>query len=153
MPIWRILKATEIRLELRLEDLERSRFADSVGSDESKNFAGTRRWQSMELERVGVVSMDRLRLQVRRQVDNLNRFERTLLDADTATDTERLVNLGRLVRRRHFDTQLSHSNHGTCFFAFLAALFRLALVQVDNSDSSLLRLKENENQEANNENT
>jgi len=140
LPIWRILKSTEIRLELGLEDLQRSRLSDSIRSYKPEDFAGTRRWQAMELERVGVVSMNRLGLQVRWQVDNLNRFKGTLLHADTTTNTKRFVNLRRLVGSCNFDTKLSHSNDGTCFLALLTTLLRLALVQVDNGDSSLLHL-------------
>ena len=85
--------------------------------------------------------MNSFRLQVRWQVDDLNRFKGALLHAYTATDAERFIDLRRLVSWSHFDTQLSHSNDGACFFTLLAALLRFALVKVDDSDTRLLRLK------------
>ena len=46
----------------------------------------------MEFERVGRITVNGLRFQVGRQVDNLNGLEGTLLHTDTATNAKRFVN-------------------------------------------------------------
>ena len=60
---------------------------------------GSRDRQSVQLERVGRVAMGGLLLQVARQVDDGDRLEGTLLDADAATDAELLRDGGNLVIR------------------------------------------------------
>ena len=52
-----------------------------------------------------------LLLQVARQVDDGDRLEGALLDADAAADAELLRDGGDLVIRRHLDAELAHSNN------------------------------------------
>ena len=70
-----------------------------------------RHWQSVQLEGVGRVAMRCLLLQVARQVDDGDRLEWTLLDADAAADAKLLRDGGDLVIRRHLDAELAHSNN------------------------------------------
>ena len=65
----------------------------------------------MQLEGVGRVAMGGLLLQVTGQVDDGDRLEGTLLDADAATDAELLRDGGNLVIRRHLDAKFAHSNN------------------------------------------
>ena len=65
----------------------------------------------MQLEGVGRVAMRCLLLQVARQVDDGDRLEGALLDADAAADAELLRDGGDLVIRRHLDAELAHSNN------------------------------------------
>ena len=74
-----------------------------------------RHWQSVQLEGVGRVAMRCLLLQVARQVDDGDRLEWTLLDADAAADAELLRDGGDLVIRRHLDAELAHSNNWNLF--------------------------------------
>lgn len=128
------IKAPEVGLELAREDLECGRLADTVRADEAEDLARARRGQSMELERVGRVAVRHLRLEVGRQVDDVDRLKRApvrvgqasawqlmrcwgrekrerhedaLLGADTAADAELLRDERNLGRRRDLDAELA----------------------------------------------
>lgn len=141
-PLGRIIVSTEIGLELARKNLERRRLADTVGADKTEDLTGTGSGQSMQLERVGLVSVRDVRLEVGGQVEDLDRFERasarvsaapawyqarryergdccSLLHADTATNAQLLRDERLLVRRVDLDTQLPHLNNGTRPFALL----------------------------------
>jgi hypothetical protein len=76
LPVGGIVIASKVRLELSGQDLESGTLSDTVGSYQAEHLAWTRSWQSMELERVGGVTVSDLRVQVCRQVDNRNGLER-----------------------------------------------------------------------------
>ena len=89
-----------------MENFECGRFADSIGANEAEYLSGAWSGQPVEFERVGMVAVNRLLLQVRREVNDLDGLEGTFLHADTATDAQRLVNSGRLVVRSHLNSLL-----------------------------------------------
>lgn len=68
---------TQVRLELSSKDLEGGTLTDTVGPDKTKDLTGSRRRQSMQLERVGGVSVGDLALEVGGQVDDSDGFEGT----------------------------------------------------------------------------
>lgn len=76
-----------------------------------------------------------LLLQIRRQIDDRDRFERTFLHTNTATDAQLLTDRRNLIGRRHLNAQLARTHHRTGSFALLIASLRLALVLVDDRDS------------------
>jgi hypothetical protein len=67
---------SEVRLELAGEDLEGGRLSDTVRADETEDLTGSRRRQTMKLERVGGVTVGDLGLEVGRQVDDGDGLER-----------------------------------------------------------------------------
>lgn len=107
--------------------------------------------------------MGGLRLQIRRQVDDVDRFKGAFLDTDTTTDAEVLGEERDLVLRRHLDAEfacpdktrprhefldpkvqgvskggqnrLTHTNDGAGLFALLATFLWLALVRRDDGDT------------------
>ncbi|KAI3494682.1 hypothetical protein L1887_40498 [Cichorium endivia] len=138
LPVGRVVVAAEVGLLLARKDLERGRLADTVGADETEHLTGTRGGETVELERVGAVSVRGLVLEVGGQLDNVDGLEGALFGADTTADAERFGDEGDLARRRHLDTQTAHADDGTRLLALLTAFFGLALVRVDNGDTGLL---------------
>ena len=67
----------------------------------------------MQLEAVGRVSVRDLRLEVRRQVDDVDGSKWTLLDADTASYAETFGDEGDLGFGCDFDAELSGSYNRT----------------------------------------
>lgn len=65
----------------------------------------------MELKAVGGVSVGDLGLEVGGQVDDRNGVERTLLGADTTTNTKTFGDEGDLGFRADFNAQLSTANN------------------------------------------
>jgi hypothetical protein len=100
-PLRRVVKATEVGLELASKDLESGTLTDTVGADETENLTWTGRWQSVKLEGVGVVAVGNMGLKVGWQVENSDGFERapvvnrisqqdSLFDTDTTTNAKLL---------------------------------------------------------------
>ena len=79
--------------------------------------------------------MNSLLLEVLRQIDNGNSIERTLVNADTATNTELLRYVGNLILGSYFDAHLSCSDHWARFFALLSTSFGLTSVGLDDGNS------------------
>ena len=73
----------------------------------------------MELEAVGRVAMGNLRLEVRRQVNDVDSSKRTFLHADTASNTKSLGNEGDFRFRGHLYAELACPYHGARLLAFL----------------------------------
>ena len=104
-------------------------------------------------------------LQIFGQVNDINSFKGTFLDANTATclygfnrqnvstdedddddetstdgfvtltNTERFRNKGKFTFRCHFNTKFAQFHHGTRLFTFLITLFGFALFRRDNRDT------------------
>jgi hypothetical protein len=72
------------------------------------------------------------------QIDDLYCFEGASLNAHTATNTKSFRDETNGRSRINFDAYLSSFIYGTSLLAFLFALFRLALVGIDNSDSEFV---------------
>ena len=82
MPIRRIVITTEVRLELSSKNLQSGTLSDTVRANESKYLTGTGSWETMEFERVRGVSMSDLGVQVGRQINDSNSFERASFKVD-----------------------------------------------------------------------
>ena len=72
------------------------------------------------------------------QVDNLDGLEWASLDAHTATNAEVLRDKADRGVRPHIDTKLACFVKRTNLSTLLPALFRLALIRIDNCDSHLV---------------
>lgn len=121
--------AAQVGLELSAENLQRGTLTDTVGSDKTKNLAGSRHGQTVELEAVGAISVGDLALEVGGQVDNGNGVEGALLGTDTTTNTQRLGDEGETGLRSDFDTELSTANHRARLLALLTTLARTTLFE------------------------
>ena len=84
----------------------------------------------MEFEAVSTVTVSCFIIQVRRQLDDINSLERTLLRADTTTNAKRLTNVGNLARGGNLNAQTTHTHHGAAALTLLSALRWLAFVRV-----------------------
>ena len=135
LPVWRVLEASKVGLQLACQNFESGTLADTVGSDQTENLTGAGHGKTVQLEAVGGVTVCDLALEVCGQVDNLDGVEGALLGADTATDTQALTDEGDLAGGVDLDTQLAGLDDGTRLFALLATFLRLALVRVDDGDT------------------
>lgn len=75
-PLGRVVKPTQVGLELASQDLEGGTLSDTVGTDETEDLTWTRCWQSVKLEGVCVVTVGDVRLEVGGQVENGDSLER-----------------------------------------------------------------------------
>lgn len=121
LPVWRVVVATEVGLELATEDLQRCALANTVCSHETQDLARTGHRQPVQLEAVRRVSVGDLGLEVGGQVDDVDGVEGAFLRADTASNAEALRDEGDFGRVVDFDAQLARADDGTRLFAFLAA--------------------------------
>lgn len=121
LPIRRVVVSAQVRLQLAAENLQRSTLANTVRSNKTKDLAGTRHRQPVQLKAVRRVSMRDLSVQVCRQVDDVDRVERAFLRADTAPYTQALGDEGDFRRWVDLDAQLASANDGASFLAFLPA--------------------------------
>lgn len=135
LPVWRVLEASKVGLQLACQNFESGTLADTVGSDQTENLTGAGHGKTVQLEAVGGVTVCDLALEVCGQVDNLDGVEGALLGADTASDTQALTDEGDLAGVVDFDTQLAGLDDGTRLLALLATFLRLALVRVDDGDT------------------
>jgi hypothetical protein len=92
----------------------------------------------MELERVSSVSVGDLLGETLRQVDDLDGLEGTSFRAETTSDAESLREIADLRLGAYFNALLSLHVEGAGTFALLSALFGLALIGVDDSNSELI---------------
>ena len=135
LPVWRVLEASKVGLQLACQNFESGTLANTVGTDKTKDLTGAGHGQTVQLEAVGGVTVCDLALEVCGQVDNLDGVEGALLGADTASDTQTLTDEGNLAGGVDLDTQLSGLDDGTRLLALLATFLRLALVRVDDGDT------------------
>ena len=135
LPVRRRIKLAEVGLEFPRENLECCRFANTIRSNESEHESCSGRGQPVQLEGVRSISMRRFLVEILRQVDDLYCFERTLLHADTAADTQRLAEEGDFIGGLHFDAQLANLHHRAALLALLSTLLRLASVGIHNGDA------------------
>jgi len=87
-PPWRRLVVAEVRDALACERVHRGRFSDPVRSENTGDAPGLRRREPVQRERVLAVSVNGVVLEFGGEVDDLDRVERALFDADTARLTE-----------------------------------------------------------------
>jgi len=87
-PVWRIIKSSQIWLQLSTQDLESRALSNTVRSHQTKNLTWTGRGQSMELETVGRVSVRDLGLEICRKIDDGNSSKRTFFRADTTSNAQ-----------------------------------------------------------------
>jgi hypothetical protein len=124
-PVRRVIEASQVRLQLATENLQRGTLADTVGPHESQYLARAGHRQPVQLEAVRRVSMRDLGLEVGGQVDNIDGVEGAFLGADTAANTQALGDEGDLGHVVDLDAQLARADHGTRLFTFLSAFLRL----------------------------
>ena len=91
----------------------------------------------MQFEGIGAVPVGDLRLKSLGQVDDLDGFEGTLLDAHAAANTQVFRNKANRRGRLHFYANLARFVQGAGLYALALALFGLALVWIDNCDTNL----------------
>lgn len=141
LPVRRVIVATQVRLKLAAEDLQRRALANTVCANQSQYLTGAGHGQPVELEAVGRVSMGDLGLEVGGQVDDVDGVEGAFLRANTASDAEALGDEGDFGRVGDFNAQLARADNGTRLFAFLSAFLRLLVVdQLRGSESTCLGL-------------
>jgi len=80
--------------------------------------------------------MGLLALQALGQVDDRNSLKWALLNTDTTTNAQLLANIRQLAVGSHLNALLALPNHGTLFAALLATLLGLALLLVNNRNTS-----------------
>jgi hypothetical protein len=73
----------------------------------------------VQLEAVRAISVADLRLEVGRQVDDVDGVEGTFLGADAAADAQAFADEGDLAFRRDFNAQFACADNGAGFLAFL----------------------------------
>ena len=88
LPIRRVVESSQIGLELAAQNLEGRALADTVGSNQTQNVAGSRHRKTVEFEAIGGIAVGNLALEVRGQVDNGDGAKGATLRADTTTDTQ-----------------------------------------------------------------
>jgi hypothetical protein len=107
LPIRRVIEVTQVGLHLTSQNLQGSRLSDTVGTDQTKNLTRTRTGKTMELERVGGITVSDFLFQVGWQVDNVNSAEGTLLWANTTTNAQILRDESDLGGSVDLNTQFS----------------------------------------------
>jgi len=107
LPVWGVVISSQVGLELSCQDLECGRLSDTVGTDQTQNLTGSGHGETMQLERVGRVTVSDLLLQVGGQVDNVDSAKGATLHANTATNAEILRDEGNLGGGRHLNTHLA----------------------------------------------
>mmetsp|Transcript_51702 Transcript_51702/g.83883 ORF Transcript_51702/g.83883 Transcript_51702/m.83883 type:complete len:246 (+) Transcript_51702:1432-2169(+) len=140
LPVWRIVEAPKVWLQLPGENRKRGGLSDTVGAHQAQHLPWAWGGQAMQLEGVGAVPVSGVRSQVLGKVDDGDCLKRALLHANTASDAQRLRNEGDLRRRPHLDTELAGSDHGAVLLALLLALLWLAAVGTDDGNTQLLLL-------------
>jgi hypothetical protein len=103
LPVWRVVVAAQVWLELATQNLQRRALANTVCTNQTQDLARTGQRQPVQLEAIRRVSMADLGLEVRGQVDDVDGVEGAFLRADTASDTEALGDEGDLGGAVDFD--------------------------------------------------
>ena len=78
----------------------------------------------MEFEAVGRVPMRNLRLEVRREIDDVDGGKRTFFHADTTSNAKSLGDEGDLRFRGDLDAEFACPYHRARFLAFLATFLK-----------------------------
>ena len=133
-PVRRVVITSKVRLQLSAKNLQSGTLSDTVCTDETKDLSGARHGKTVKLETVRGVTVGDLGFQIGRQVDNMDRTERTFLRTDTATDTEALGNEGDLRFGGDFDTKLTRTDDGARLLTFLATFLRIYKYQPVNGN-------------------
>lgn len=90
LPIRRVIKSSQVGLQLSAQDLESGTLANTVGSNQTQNISRPRHRETMQFEAVGRISVRDLTLEVGGKVDDRDSAEGATLGADTASDTQLL---------------------------------------------------------------
>jgi len=91
----------------------------------------------VQFEGISAVPVSDLRFKSLGQVDNLNGFKWTLLDAHAAANTQVFRNKANRRSRLHFYANLTRFVQGARLNTLALALFGLALIWIDNRDTNL----------------
>ena len=87
LPIRRVIKSSQIRLEFAAENFQRGALADAVGAYKTQHVSGPWHGKSMKLKAVGSISMGDLTLEVGGEIDDRDGAKWAALRADAAADT------------------------------------------------------------------
>ena len=128
LPIWRIIIATQVRFQLASQYLQRGALANPIGSNKTQDLPWTWGRQSVDLEAIRGVSLGDLCLQIRGQVDDVDRAEWTLFGADTTSNAQSLRYEGDPRFWGDFDAELARSDDRTRFLALLATFLRKSVL-------------------------
>lgn len=107
LPIRRVIKVTQVWLHFTSQNLQSGRLANTVCTNQTQHLARTRTRQTMELERVGRVTVSDFLFQVGGQVDDMDGAKRTLFRTDTTTNAQIFRDECDLWCSVDFDTQFS----------------------------------------------
>lgn len=110
LPVWWVLEAAQVWLELATQNLQSCALANTVCSNETQNLTGSWHRQSVKLEAVCRVAVSDLRLEIGGQVDDVDGVKGAFLGADTASNAQALGDEGDLGLGRDFNAQLAGSN-------------------------------------------
>lgn len=102
----------KIGLQFSSKNFQGGGFTDTVGSHETQNTPGARLRETMQLERVGGVTMGGVLFKIGGQIDDVDGLEGTLLGANTTTDTKIFTDEGDLLEGSHLDTELTWNSKG-----------------------------------------
>ena len=110
LPSRRRVEASQVRLQLAREHLQRRGLADAVRADEPEHLTRPRHWQPVQLEAVGAIAVDRLPCERLGQVDDHDRLERALLDANATADAKFLADPRAAASGLNLDTEAACDN-------------------------------------------
>lgn len=85
LPIRGVFVSSQVWFALSTQNFECRRFSNTIGTYEAQYLSRTRCRQTMELERVWTKPMSSVPLQVLGEIDNVDCFERTFFDTNTAS--------------------------------------------------------------------
>lgn len=130
LPVGWVVETTKVRLQLSAENLEGSTLSDTIGPDEAKNIARAGGGETMKLEAIGRVSVGKLSIEVGRKVDDGDGTEWALLRTNTASDAQRLRDVGDARVGSDLDTKLAALDHRARLLAFLATFLQIRRLQL-----------------------
>lgn len=118
-PVWRVVVAAEVGLQLAAQNLQGSTLSDTVGTDQTKHLTGPGHGKPVQLEAVCRITVRDLSLEIGGQIDDVDGVKGTFLRANTASDAEALRDEGDLGLWCDFDTELARTDDGTRLLALL----------------------------------
>ena len=128
-----MVEDTKVRLDLAGENLDGSGLSDTVWSKDTGDLSGDRLRKTVEDKGVWSVSVDR-GVKLLRELDDIECFERALLNADTASDAK-LLGDDRTVVFSDSDGLVTGSDAGTVDDTFVCTLLCVTAVFVNDSES------------------
>jgi hypothetical protein len=85
LPIRRSVVSSQVGFHLTRQDFESCGLSNTVGPDQSQHLTRTGHGKSMQLERVGTISVSGVLLKIFWKINDIDGFKWALLDTNTAT--------------------------------------------------------------------